>query len=167
MVSTMMLRSMQALSAWREQQAQKRNIPRNWVLKEPVLLELAQKQPSSLAALERIEGVSLGLVRHNGQTLLQLMAEVQGRAAQALPQPLPEPLPLEATRALKRLKKVGEQFALEHQIAPELVLKKKILVDALASGWPQGPYQLPQSLQGWRREYLGQALQTALAGEIA
>lgn len=158
---------LQVLSAWREQQAQKRNIPRNWVLKEPVLLELAQKQPSSLAALERIEGVSPGLVRHNGQTLLQLMAEVQGRAAQALPQPLPEPLPLEATRALKRLKKVGEQFALEHQIAPELVLKKKILVDALASGWPQGPYQLPQSLQGWRLEYLGQALQTALAGEIA
>lgn len=156
---------LQVLSAWREQQAQKRNIPRNWVLKEPVLLELAQKQPASLAALERIDGVSPGLLRHNGQTLLRLMAEVQDRAEQDLPQPLPEPLPLEANRALKRLKTVGERFAAERQIAPELVLKKKILVDALASGWPGGPYRLPDSLHGWRLEHLGQALQAALAGE--
>lgn len=154
------------LCAWREQQAQKRDIPRNWMLKEQVLLELAQKQPASMTELERIGGLSPGQLRHNGKELLAMIARVRGLPEEALPQPLPEPLPLEAGRAIKRLRKVGEQFAVEHKIAPELVLRKKVLVEALASGWPHGPYRLPDALQGWRLEYLGSVLLQALKGEI-
>lgn len=156
---------LQALCAWREQQAQRRNIPRNWVLKEQVLLELAQKQPDSKARLEQTEGLSAGQFRHNADTLLRLIAEVQGRPQEQLPEPLPEPLPLEAGRMVKKLKRIGDRFATEHQIAPELVLKKKILVEALASGWPEGPFELPDSLRGWRREHLAEPLQKALDGE--
>lgn len=153
------------LYAWRERQAQKRDIPRNWMLKEHVLLELAQQQPTSMAELERIEGLSQGQLRRNGQELLAKVAVGRSLPEAELPQPMPEPLPLEAGRAVKRLRKVGERFAAEQEIAPELVLKKKILVEALASGWPHGPYRLPAALQGWRLEYLGDALQQALQEE--
>lgn len=153
------------LYAWRERQAQKRDIPRNWMLKEHVLLELAQQQPTSMVELERIEGLSQGQLRRNGQELLAKVAAGRSLPEAELPQPMPEPLPLEAGRAVKRLRKVGERFAAEQEIAPELVLKKKILVEALASGWPHGPYRLPAALQGWRLEYLGDALQQALQEE--
>ena len=43
-------------------------------------------------------------------------------------------------------------------IAPELMLRKKVLEALLKSGYPDGPYQLPESLRGWRRERMGQAL---------
>lgn len=158
--------ALQALCAWREQQAQKRNIPRNWVLKEPVLLELAQKLPTSLAALESINGLSAGLLRHHGRNLAALLTEQRNKPDSDLLEPLPEPLPLEAGRVLKRLRKLGENFAAAKKIAPELVLKKKLLTEALASGWPKGPYSLPASLQGWRLEHLGPALQEALNGEV-
>lgn len=158
--------TLRELYAWREQQAQKRNIPRNWVLKEQVLLELAQQQPATLAELEGIEGLSPAQLRHNAKVLLAMIEQAGGLAEEQLPQRLPEPLPLEAGRVLKRLKKVGEQFAAEQQIAPELALKKKILVEALASGWPHGPYRLPDSLRGWRLQYLGGALQQALDAEV-
>uniref|UniRef100_A0A653EA83 Uncharacterized protein n=1 Tax=Pseudomonas marincola TaxID=437900 RepID=A0A653EA83_9PSED len=57
---------------------------------------------------------------------------------------------------------------------PELMLRKKILEALLKSGYPNGPYQLPDSLRGWRRELMGQALLDCLdkisnnsAGETA
>jgi len=50
-------------------------------------------------------------------------------------------------------------------MAPELMLRKKILEALLKTGWPNGPYQLPDSLQGWRRELMGQALLDSLAAQ--
>lgn len=157
--------ALQLLCAWREEQAQRRDIPRNWVLKEAVLMGLVQKQPDSMAGMEQIAGISPGQLRHNGKQLLAMLDQARKMPATDLPDTLPEPLPLQAGKALKRLRKIGEQFASELQMAPELTLKKKILVDALATGWPDGPYQLPDTLQGWRLEQLGSALQQALAGE--
>lgn len=39
-----------------------------------------------------------------------------------------------------------------------MMLRKKILEELLRSGYPSGPYTLPESLQGWRRELLGESL---------
>jgi ribonuclease D len=43
-------------------------------------------------------------------------------------------------------------------MAPELMLRKKVLEALLRTGWPDGDYQLPDNLRGWRRERFGQAL---------
>lgn len=158
--------ALRLLCAWREKQAQARDIPRNWVLKEQALLALAQKMPADNSGLAAVEGLSPGLLRHHSRALLAMLEEARGLSDSALPQVLPEPLPLEAGATLKRLKKVGERFAAEQQMAPELALKKRILVDALATGWPTGPYHLPDALQGWRLEHLGSLLQQALDGEV-
>lgn len=157
---------LQQLTVWREQQAQRRDVPRNWVMKEPAMLELAQRCPQTRAQLEQIEGLSAGLLRHHAEALLGLIRTAETLPDGQLPERLPEPLPLEAARALKRLRKLGDRFAEEHQIARELVLRKKILVDALQSGWPSGPFTLPDALQGWRRQMLGAGLQQALEDEV-
>ena len=44
------------------------------------------------------------------------------------------------------------------------MLRKKALEALLKSGYPDGPYQLPDALRGWRRERMGQALLDDLAG---
>ncbi|MGI6407316.1 MAG: ribonuclease D [Thiopseudomonas sp.] len=158
--------ALQLLCVWREEQARQRDIPRNWVLKEAVLLELAHRQPDSMTALERIDGISPGQLRHNGKQLLAILDQARELPDAGLPEALPEPLPLQAGKALKRLRKVGERFAAEQRMAPELTLKKKILTEALATGWPGGPFHLPDSLHGWRLEQLGPALQQALDEEV-
>ncbi len=76
---------------------------------------------------------------------------------------VPEPLPIEAAALLKRLKAVGQAQAERLGIAPEVMLRKKTLESLLKSGFPNGPYQLPDSLRGWRRELMGQALLDSLA----
>ena len=66
---------------------------------------------------------------------------------------------------LKKLRAVGQREGERLGIAPELMLRKKTLEALLKSGFPKGPYQLPDSLRGWRRELMGQALLDCLAAE--
>lgn len=45
------------LAAWREIQAQRRNVPRNYIAKDETLLEMASSQPSSTDELKHVRGL--------------------------------------------------------------------------------------------------------------
>lgn len=156
------------LYAWREREARRRDVPRNRVLREASLWPLARYQPADLGALSRIEDMHPRTVRQDGETLLRMIRQAAALPAEAWPQPVDEPLPLEVGRLLKKLRAVGQAEAVRLDMAPELMLRKKSLEALLRSGYPDGPYQLPDNLRGWRRERLGQALLDVLsAGESA
>jgi len=151
------------LSAWREQQAKLRDVPRNRIVRESTLWALAHEQPKDTVHLARLEDMHPRIVRNEGATLLNLIAQARNLTEEQWPDVLPEPLPIEASKVLKTLRKVGLAYAEELDIAPELMLRKKTLEALLRSGYPHGPYSLPDSLQGWRRELMGDALLTCLA----
>ncbi len=60
-----------ALAAWRENNAQARNLPRGWVLKDDRLLALARAAPNTSAQLHAIDGLAPGLLRRHGNELLE------------------------------------------------------------------------------------------------
>ncbi|WP_348693972.1 HRDC domain-containing protein, partial [Stutzerimonas balearica] len=142
----------------REGEPRPRTQPRNRILREASLWPLARTQPKDLVALARIEDMHPRTVRQDGETILALIGEAAASDAATWPAPLPEPLPLEAGGLLKKLRAVGQREAERLDIAPELMLRKKSLEALIKSGYPQGPYRLPDSLRGWRRELMGQAL---------
>lgn len=155
---------LRALCAWREREARLRDVPRNRILKEHALWPIAKSQPTNLAALARIDDMHPRTLRQDGETLLQLIKHAASLPAEQWPEPLPEPLPIEASGILKQLRAVGQAEGQRLGIAPELMLRKKTLEALLKSGYPDGPYTLPDSLRGWRRERMGQALLDSLAG---
>lgn len=146
------------LSAWRELQARKRDVPRNRIVRESTLWALAHDQPEDMTGLATLEDMHPRILRQEGATLLALIKQAKGLPEAGWPEVLPEPLPIDATKILKRLRKVGLDFGLKLDIAPELMLRKKVLEGLLRTGYPSGPYSLPESLQGWRRELIGDAL---------
>lgn len=156
---------LRALCAWREREARARNQPRNRILREHSLWPLARTQPDNLVALARIEDMHPKTVRQDGESLLQLIRDAAALPPEQWPQALPEPLPIEASTLLKKLRAIGQQEGERLDIVPELMLRKKTLEALLKSGYPNGPYQLPDSLRGWRRELMGQALLDCLASE--
>ncbi|MBD8575842.1 ribonuclease D [Pseudomonas syringae] len=162
-LSRQQLAVLRELCAWREQQARLRNQPRNRILREHSLWPLAKTQPDNLAALARIEDMHPRTVRQDGEFLLELIQQAASVPAEQWPAALPDPLPIEAAAVLKSLRAIGQQYAERLDMAPELMLRKKTLELLLKSGFPQGPYQLPESLRGWRRERMGQALLDSLA----
>src|SRR5690606_14272471 len=119
-----------------------------------------------LVALARIEDMHPRTVRQDGETLLELIREAATTPPAEWPATLPEPLPLEASAILKKLRSIGQREGERLGIAPEVMLRKKTLEALLKSGYPNGPYQLPDSLRGWRRELMGQALLDSLAGAV-
>ncbi|MNN22736.1 Ribonuclease D [compost metagenome] len=162
-LSRAQLAVLRELCAWREREARARNLPRNRVIREHSLWPLARTQPDNLAALARIEDMHPRTVRQDGEFLLGLIKQAASIAAADWPPALPEPLPIEASVLLKQLRAIGQAQAERLNIAPELMLRKKTLEALLKSGFPNGPYQLPESLRGWRRELMGQALLDSLA----
>ncbi|WP_439888080.1 ribonuclease D [Pseudomonas sp. MBLB4123] len=164
-LSRQQLAVLRVLCAWRERQARARNQPRNRIIREHSLWPLARTQPDNLVALARIEDMHPKTVRQDGETLLQLIEEAAATPPAAWPEALPEPLPVEASGLLKKLRAIGQRQAERLDIAPELMLRKKTLEALLKSGYPDGPYELPDALRGWRRELMGQALLDCLVAE--
>jgi len=157
-LSPQQLAVLRVLCAWRERQARARNQPRNRILREHSLWPLARFQPDNTVALARIEDMHPRTVRQDGETILKLIREAAALPPEQWPEALPMPLPLEAGALLKQLRAVGQREAERLQIAPELMLRKKSLEALLKSGFPDGPWTLPDNLRGWRRELMGQAL---------
>ena len=145
-------------------EARSRDVPRNRILKEHSLWPMAKTQPDNLSALAKIEEMHPRTIRQDGAQLLELIKRAASLPPEQWPPALPEPLPIEASGILKRLRAIGQAEGERLGIAPELMLRKKTLEALLKSGYPNGPYQLPDSLRGWRRERMGQALLDYLAG---
>ncbi|MCY1402602.1 Ribonuclease D [compost metagenome] len=162
-LSRAQLAVLRELCAWREREARARDLPRNRVIREHSLWPLARTQPDNLSALAKIEDMHPRTVRQDGEFLLGLIKQAGSIAPAEWPPALPEPLPIEASTLLKQLRAIGQAEAERLSIAPELMLRKKTLEALLKSGYPNGPYQLPESLRGWRRELMGQALLDSLA----
>ncbi|WP_047284364.1 ribonuclease D [Pseudomonas protegens] len=162
-LSRAQLAVLRELCAWREREARARNLPRNRIVREHALWPLAKTQPDNLSALAKIEDMHPRTVRQDGEFLLDLIKRTASIGPDQWPPAVPEPLPIEAAALLKRLKAVGQAQAERLGIAPEVMLRKKTLESLLKSGYPNGPYQLPDSLRGWRRELMGQALLDSLA----
>ena len=168
-LSRAQLAVLRELCAWREREARARNQPRNRIIREHSLWPLARTQPDNLVALARIEDMHPKTVRQDGEFLLQLIKDAAATPSADWPEAVPEPLPLEASSLLKKLRAIGQREGERLNIAPELMLRKKTLEALLKTGYPNGPYQLPNSLRGWRRELMGQTLLDCLAsgGESA
>jgi len=162
-LSRQQLAVLRELCAWREREARARDLPRNRIVREHSLWPLARTQPDNLAALAKIEDMHPRTVRQDGEFLLKLIKDAGSVPPDQWPPALPEPLPLEAAGILKQLRAIGQAEGERLGIAPEVMLRKKTLEALLKSGYPNGPYQLPDTLRGWRRELMGPALLQALA----
>ena len=164
-LSRQQLAVLRELYAWRERQARQRDQARNRILREPTMWQLARTQPNNLTELAKIEDMHPRTVRHDGESILQLIKSVAQIPPADWPQPVEEPLPADATSLLKKLRAVGQAEAERQGMVVELMLRKKYLEQLLKSGYPAGPYSLPDGLRGWRRELMGAALLAALAGD--
>ena len=75
----------QTLAAWREREAQRRDLPRNRVIKDEVLLALAEQRPEDLQSLSETRGLTPGLLRQFGAALLDALQRAQAMPPEAIP----------------------------------------------------------------------------------
>jgi ribonuclease D len=159
------LAALAAVAAWREREAQTRDVPRGRIIKDEVLLEIAAQPPDSAEALERIRAVPKGFAASRmGKSLLE--AVVEGRDAlppEVAEQPErkrrrrePSPAAIDLLRTLLRLK------AEDAGVAPRLIANNDD-IERLAAGDDEGV----AALQGWRNEVFGKDAVALRKGTLA
>ncbi len=162
--SRRMLGVLRAVAAWREREAQRSNIPRQRMLKDEALLEIAATAPDSPDALARARGVSRGFADGRvGASLLAAIAE-----AKALPEddlPMPPALrdgPRASPALVSLLKVLLAAKCEEHNVAPKLIASSEDIERLATEAAPEIP-----ALHGWRHELFGHDALALKAGEIA
>lgn len=156
------LAMLRAISHWREVTARERNVPRNRVLRENALWELAVQQPNDIGHLSRLPEMSPKTVRMDGDNLLKIIAQVNMLSKSQWPEPLPEPLNVKEAKLYKKIRNIGNIVAEQLNIAPEIVLRKKIAEEIVRTWLKTGQLVLPNELKSWRRAYLAPVLVESL-----
>jgi ribonuclease D len=158
------LAQVRAIAAWREREAQRVNIPRQRLLKDETVMEIAATAPDSADALSRARGISRGFAE--GRTGASLIAAIA--AAAALPEDaLPEvPRGRDGPRAspalVSLLKVLLAAKCEQHNVAPKLLASSDD-IDRLAT--EDSPDI--EALRGWRHMVYGADAMALKAGKIA
>ena len=152
------LATVKTLAAWRERTAMQENRPRQWILKDETLMDLAKQHPASLADLAAMRGLGDGFAKRHGETLLKLLAaEGDGDVA-----PLPKQLPPLSTRQealVDALVAVLRLKAATAKVSPPSLATRSDLERLV-----RGEREL-ELLKDWRMEAAGRDLLAFLEGK--
>jgi ribonuclease D len=155
---------MQELAAWREREAQARDVPRGRVLKDDAIYEIAQQQPTSAAALSQLRTVPKGFERSRAAE--EILAAV--RKALALPKERMPRIPKLRTAsngngaAVDLLKVLLKMISESHGVAAKVIAT----VDDLEAIAADDQAEVA-ALHGWRRELFGEAALKVKRGAMA
>jgi ribonuclease D len=156
---------LQAMAAWREKEAQRKNIPRGRIMKDETLADVAAHPPKTQADLARVRGLSAAWRDNDiGARLMGVIEASQPLSRDVLP---------ERSRSsngggkegglvadlLKLLLKIRSR---EINVAPRLIVRTEEL-ERLAAGERDGL----EMLTGWRFEQFGQDALDLVEGRVA
>ncbi|MDP7546483.1 MAG: ribonuclease D, partial [Alphaproteobacteria bacterium] len=140
------------VSAWRETEAQRRNMPRGHVLRDEAIQELAAEMPDQISSLSRLRAVSRGLAEGPaGEELLAAVRRGRDLPSDEVPKPAAQVvLPRGMGPLIDLLKVLLKTKCEAHDVAQKLVATvadlERIAVDDNAD---------VAALRGWRKEIFG------------
>lgn len=153
---------LQAAAAWREREAMRRDQPRNWVMRDDTLLNVAAQAPRDAGALARCRGLPKGFANSRaGQELLAEVKTAAARPASEAPkaQPRRQPDP-EMQPTVELLRVLLKRAAESHGVAQRLIANAEDM-EEIAAG------RNAPALSGWRRQVFGEDAVKLVKGELA
>jgi ribonuclease D len=157
------LAMVRALAAWREREAQRINIPRQRLLRDETLLEIAATMPGSPDELVRARGVSRGFAEgRTGASLIEAIAAAQALPEDALPRAPRSDGGRPSPALVALLKVLLAAKSEQHHVASRLIASSED-IDRLAL---HDTNNVP-ALHGWRHEVFGDDAIALIEGRIS
>jgi ribonuclease D len=155
---------LQVAAAWRERQAQQRDVPRGRIVKDEALYEIAEHRPKSPADFDRMRAVPRGF---GNSRAAQELIQALDRAFSDPNRPhykheRPPPLPSGLGPTVELLKVLLRYEAERHNVAPRLIASAPE-VEAIAADDNADV----AALRGWRREVFGERALALKHGKLA
>ena len=151
------------VAAWREREAQARDVPRGRVLKDDVLGDIAVQAPTTVERLGQLRSLPKGFERSKwGEAIVQAVARGLARDPKTLPR-------LERSRSMANggatvelLKVLLRMTSERHGVAAKVIAT----VDDLENIAADDDADVP-ALKGWRRELFGDKALALKRGRLA
>lgn len=156
------LAAARSITAWREVQAMKRNIPRKWIISDEQIIEICKREPRTLDELFMVRGVSNALDIKDARRVLEVCAEGLDAPRETWPVLPKQPRgevnvdpQVDYLSALVRLR------AKENGVAFAVLASHADLVKIA-----RGHYDETDVMKGWRRHLVGEELKRLMEGRI-
>lgn len=155
------------LAAWREREAQTRDLPRLWIISDEMLLSMAKHAPRTPEEVRRIKGLSEMEAEAYGSAIVRAI-----RNALDLPR---EEWPREETHfredngmgaRIDLVQAFMKGKCLAEGIDPALAASRAEIA-ALVQEGARTDYRRHRLLRGWRLDFIGREILKLLEGEIA
>ncbi|MCB4769227.1 ribonuclease D [Ancylobacter sp. Lp-2] len=152
------------VAAWREREAQSRDIPRSRIIKDEVLGEIAAQHPTTPERLAGLRSIPKGFERsRTGEQLLEAVRAGLARDPKTLPEIERErPLSNGASATVELLKVLLRMTSEQHGVAAKVIATVDDLERIAADHEPAVP-----ALNGWRRELFGEKALALKDGRLA
>lgn len=151
------------VAAWREQEAQARDVPRGRVLKDEVIGDLAVQAPTSLEKLAGLRSLPKGFERSKwGHDILEAVKRGLARDPKSLPLLDRSKQGQNGTATLELLKVLLRMTAERNGVAAKVIAT----VDDLERIASSDDADVP-ALKGWRREMFGEKAIALKQGRLA
>ena len=149
--------------AWREKEAQRRDVPRNRIVREEALTEIAAHAPSTVDELARVRAISQKLAEGSmGTAILKAVAHaltLDRNCYPTLPERMEKPVGL---APLMDLLKVMLKLRCEQTGVAQKLVATVSELERFAAGDENSPL-----LSGWRRELFGDLALALTEGRVA
>ncbi len=153
------LAALRDLATWRERQARRRDLPRNFVLKERAMVDVARRRPKTLGALAAIGSLHPKEIERHGKALLRILESSGRLAPDALPRAAPRTIDLTRYRGhVRRLRDAVAAAAAALSLPPELLATRRTIETLVRRVIAGKTPRLPRELRGWRRAEIGEPL---------
>ena len=156
---------LKSITRWREDIAQDNDLPRNRVIKESAIYDIAQSAPQDVSQLRNFNGINERIIRNFGAKIISLIDEVRALPVEKLPTVLSKPLSSVERKYVEAMKAAVADIASKLDVPVELLMRKKDY-EALMLGLREKELRLSSSLQGWRKDVVGSVLTSMITEKI-
>lgn len=156
------------VAKWRETEAQRRDTPRGWVIKDPTLIEIARRAPTSVGALTKVRGLNPREAERFGSDILVAIERGLSGAEIKTPKAPPRTAQVRARVLSGPADAIVRSRCEAANIATELVSTRgeleAVLADISAGATDLSRHRM---MRGWRKELAGDHVVAFASGAVS
>lgn len=149
---------------WREDFAKRKNLPRQRILRDDTLLDIAANAPQTINELQRIRGMPKGIATgHQGKQIIKTIAQALASNKDSWPVVKKTKAPPQWVAPMADMLKVLLKYYATQENVASRVIASNADIEAIAQ------YDKPNvpAMKGWRYDIFGQYAQQLKQGNIA
>ena len=157
-----MLNLLKYLAYWRENECKKRNIPRNRLIRDDVLINISFCKPKTISELKKIRAIPKNLSNDNFCQILEVIDKAHKVRREEWPLISTSTSPQISKSSLELLKILLKYCSEENGLAEKVIANTDDLKSIL-----EGQKKNMKVFTGWRKKIFGEMALSLLNGKLA